>query len=215
LRPARGVPRPAGHVPADHQSPYRNHNWDNALWKLGCGCNSRRPTTMRTIPQTDRYLCDRVLTGSAIAAVRCADCAKSPCPRATGSEAELGTKWEQDWQYQPNAATIYVRWGNIITASQSKPLSITATCFQYHKYGRRTGLKIQRVCHAHLPATRPRDTVCKTVWSLTPDGKRCGPSSWQISRGRDSGSDNWQTHRTCYGVGQPLVSPPIWQTPRA
>ena len=43
--------------------------------------------------------------------------------------ADLGTKWEQDWQYQPNAATMYVRLGSIVTALQSKPLSITATCF--------------------------------------------------------------------------------------
>jgi hypothetical protein len=38
---------------------------------------------------------------------------------------------------------MYVRQGSIVTALQSKPLSITATCFQYHEYGRRTGLKIQ------------------------------------------------------------------------
>ena len=61
-------------------------------------------------------------------------------------QADLGTKWEQDWQYQPNAATMYVRQGSIVTALQSKPLSITATCFQYHEYGRRTGLKIRFVC---------------------------------------------------------------------
>ena len=41
----------------------------------------------------------------------------------------LGTKWEQHWQYQPNAATMYVRQGSIVTALQSKPLSTTATCF--------------------------------------------------------------------------------------
>jgi hypothetical protein len=61
----------------------------------------------------------------------------------TASRAELGTKWEQDRQYQPNAGTIFVRQGSIVTALQSKPLSITATCFQYHEYGRRTGLKIR------------------------------------------------------------------------
>ena len=38
---------------------------------------------------------------------------------------------------------MYVRQGSIVTALQSKPLSITATCFQYHEYGRRTGLKIR------------------------------------------------------------------------
>jgi hypothetical protein len=55
----------------------------------------------------------------------------------------LGTKWEQDWQYQPNAATMYVCEGSIVTALRSMPLSITATCFQYHEYGRRAGLKIR------------------------------------------------------------------------
>ena len=38
---------------------------------------------------------------------------------------------------------MHVRQGSIVTALQSKPLSITATCFQYHEYGRRTGLKIR------------------------------------------------------------------------
>ena len=38
---------------------------------------------------------------------------------------------------------MYVRLGSIVTALQSKPLRITASCFQYHKYGRRTGLKIR------------------------------------------------------------------------
>ena len=32
---------------------------------------------------------------------------------------------------------------SIVTALQSNPLSITATCFQYHEYGRRPGLKIR------------------------------------------------------------------------
>jgi hypothetical protein len=66
-----------------------------------------------------------------------------PCPNATASKAELGTKWEQDWQYQPNAPTKYVRQGSFVTASQSKPSGITATCFQYHGDGRRAGLKIR------------------------------------------------------------------------
>ena len=38
---------------------------------------------------------------------------------------------------------MHVRQGSIVTALQSKSLSITATCFQYHEYGRRTGLKIR------------------------------------------------------------------------
>jgi hypothetical protein len=98
---------------------------------------------MPTIPQTHRYPRDRVLTGFAITSARCTDRAQSRCPDATASDADLGTKWEQDWQYQPNAASMYVRQGRIVTALQSKPLSITATCFQYHEYGRRTGLKIR------------------------------------------------------------------------
>ena len=155
---------------------------------------------MRTIPQTDRYLCDRVLTGSATAAVRFADCARSPCPNATGSKADLGTKWEQDWQYQPNAATMYVRQGSIVTALQSKPLSITATCFQYHEYGRRTGLKIRSsqegvvVQHEHghgggRPARRrragpgrpgDRDTNWRLSVQVFGDGRGgCGPSDQQ------------------------------------
>ena len=69
----------------------------------------------------------------------------------TASRVELGTKWEQDWQYQPNAATMYVRQGIIVTALQSKPLSITATCFQYHEYGRSTGLKIRFLCQQFDP----------------------------------------------------------------
>jgi len=68
-----------------------------------------------------------------------------PWPNTTTSGAELGTKWEQDWQHQPNAATMYVCHGGIVTASQSKPLSITATCVQYHEYGRRAGLIIRRL----------------------------------------------------------------------
>ena len=66
-----------------------------------------------------------------------------PCPNATASEADLGTKWEQDWQYQPNAASMYVLQGSILTVLQSKSLSITTTCFQYHEYGRGPGLKIR------------------------------------------------------------------------
>jgi hypothetical protein len=41
LRPARGVHRPPGHVPAGHQAPCRNHIWGNYLWKQGRGCYSR------------------------------------------------------------------------------------------------------------------------------------------------------------------------------
>ena len=33
--------------------------------------------------------------------------------------------------------------GGIVTALKPKPSRVTATCFQYHVYGRRTGLKIR------------------------------------------------------------------------
>ena len=104
------------------------------------------------------------------------------CPDATASGADLGTNWEQDWQYHLNAATMYVRQGSIVTALQSKLLSITATCFQYHVYGRRTGLKIQRVCQAQRPAVTRRETIWKTSRSLASDAKSPSASSWQISQ---------------------------------
>ncbi len=153
LRPSRGVPHTPGQFPDGIQSRCRNHIEGRLLRNQGLGCNSRCPTPMSTIPQTHRYPRDRVLTGSANASVRCTDRAQSPCPDATASDADLGTKWEQDRQSQPNAAAIYVRQGSIVTALKPNPLSITATCFQYHLYGRSPGLKIRCVCH---PPTCPR-----------------------------------------------------------
>jgi PhnB protein len=58
----------------------------------------------------------------------------------------LATIWQQDWQYQPNAAVMYVGKGGIVTALKRLALSVAPTCFQYHEYGRRTGLKIRFVC---------------------------------------------------------------------
>jgi hypothetical protein len=55
----------------------------------------------------------------------------------------LGTKWEQYWRYQPNATTISEEQDSIVTGLNTKTLSIAATCFQYHEYGRRPGLKIR------------------------------------------------------------------------
>jgi hypothetical protein len=90
------------------------------------------------------------------------------CPDATASGADLGTNWEQDWQYHLNAATMYVRQGSIVTALQSKLLSITATCFQYHVYGRRTGLKIrsskQRAERRRRPAREPIHDHTPSPW---------------------------------------------------
>jgi hypothetical protein len=59
----------------------------------------------------------------------------------------LGTKWEQYWRYQPNATTISEGQASIVTGVKPKTFSIAATCFQYHEYGRRAGLKIRCVCH--------------------------------------------------------------------
>jgi hypothetical protein len=55
----------------------------------------------------------------------------------------LATKWQQDWQCQPDATTTYVRQGSILAAVKPRTLDITPTCFQYHGYGRRPGLKIR------------------------------------------------------------------------
>ncbi len=59
------------------------------------------------------------------------------------TEAELATNWQQNWQYQPNAATMHVAHGGIVTLLKPMALSVAPTCFQYHEYGRRTGLKIR------------------------------------------------------------------------
>jgi hypothetical protein len=55
----------------------------------------------------------------------------------------LGTNWEQDRPHQTNATTISEEKASVVTGLKPKPLSIAATCFQYHYYGRRTGLKIR------------------------------------------------------------------------
>ena len=57
--------------------------------------------------------------------------------------SHLATIWQQDWQYQPNAAVMYVCKGGIVTALKRLALSVAPTCFQYHGIGRRTGLKIR------------------------------------------------------------------------
>jgi hypothetical protein len=46
-----------------------------------------------------------------------------------------------DWQDQPDATTISMRQGRIINGLRTRPLNITATCFQYRGPGRRTGLR--------------------------------------------------------------------------
>ena len=50
---------------------------------------------------------------------------------------------QQYWQRQPHAATRRKHQGGDVRALDSQTLSTTATCFQYHEYGRRTGLKIR------------------------------------------------------------------------
>jgi hypothetical protein len=160
------------------------------LRKPGFGCNSRCPTPMPTIPQTHRYPRDRVLTGFAITSARCTDCAQSRCPDATASDADLGTKWEQDWQYQPNAASMYVRQGRIVTDLQSMPLSITATCFQSHEYGRRTGLKI-RSSQEGVGSSPTFGTDCKMLDSVALRLKRAvGPTSIEATHFPSYGTRN-------------------------
>ncbi len=66
-----------------------------------------------------------------------------PDRRGYRHAVNLGTKWEQYWRYQPNATTISEEQVSIVTGLKTKTLSIAATCFQYHEYGRRTGLKIR------------------------------------------------------------------------
>jgi hypothetical protein len=58
-------------------------------------------------------------------------------------EVNLGTKWEQYWRYQPNATVMLEKQVSVVTGLNPKPLSIAATCFQYHTDGRRAGLKIR------------------------------------------------------------------------
>ena len=55
---------------------------------------------------------------------------------------ELGTNWEQHRQHQHHTATMRKHQGGAVLALDSQTLSTTATCFQYHDYGRRAGLKI-------------------------------------------------------------------------
>ncbi len=65
------------------------------------------------------------------------------CSGRTARVHLLRTKWEEDRRHQPNAAIMYMRECSTITASKSKRLSITTTCFQHQVYGRRTGLRIR------------------------------------------------------------------------
>ncbi len=56
---------------------------------------------------------------------------------------QLGTNCEQHWQRQPHAATMRKHQGGDVRALDLQTSSTTATCFQCHDYGRRTGLKIR------------------------------------------------------------------------
>jgi len=65
--------------------------------------------------------CSSVTTSVEEAKRPLAPSTRKPVVQRSAREAELGTKWEQDWQYQPNAAAMYVRQGSIVIALQSKP----------------------------------------------------------------------------------------------
>jgi hypothetical protein len=77
----------------------------------------------------------------------------------------LGTKWEQDWQHQPNAATVSEDQGSIVTGLKLETLSIAATCFQYHVCGRRAGLKI-RSSQEGVGSSLTFGTDCKMLNSV-------------------------------------------------
>ncbi len=58
-------------------------------------------------------------------------------------QSDLATNWQQDWQYQPDAAKMRKHRGGVVLALDSQTLSTSATCFECHGNGRRTGLKIR------------------------------------------------------------------------
>ena len=66
--------------------------------------------------------------------------------------------------------------GGDVRALDSQTLSATATCFQYHEYGRRTGLKIRSsqegVGSSPTFGTKRKMRIC---WSLTPPRAAVSP----------------------------------------
>jgi hypothetical protein len=112
----------------------------------------------------------------------------------------LATIWQQDWQHQPNAASMYVVHGGIVTGLNPTALSVATTCFQYHGYGRRTGLKIRcDLLNESVMAFdgEPRHSFSRTrdTWRFLDRDRRHGTSSYLFnsdctSRGQSDRSAN-------------------------
>ena len=88
---------------------------------------------------------DRVCTLDPLPATSRVSRSPTTKPVRASIRTALATIWQQDWQYQPNAATMYVVHAGIVTGSKSTALSVATTCFQRHADGRSTGLKIRGV----------------------------------------------------------------------
>ena len=96
---------------------FRNAIWNNDLRQMGRGCNSRRlhpdlgdssdaSISLRPRAFGLRHRCGP-LTRTEL----------SPSPRTRRQpQADLGTNWEQDWRYQPNATTMSLGQCGIVTA---------------------------------------------------------------------------------------------------
>jgi hypothetical protein len=89
----------------------------------------------------------------------------------------LGTKWEQDWQYQPNAATTSEEQASVLTDLKSRTLGITETFFQYHVYGRSPGLKIRLFCHELDSAASSERKSSYSVNGARPHPRKSGQGS--------------------------------------
>ncbi len=108
----------------------------------------------------------------------------------------LGTNWEQYWRCQPNATTISEEQVSIVTGLQRKTLSIAATYFQYHEYGRRAGLKIRFVCHQ---VDRPPGRAASRARGI-PEGHRGGSRHGIASPRQSAAADPAQ-------AGEDLLKP--------
>ncbi len=120
---------------------------------------------------------------------------------------ELGTNWEQYWQRQPHAATMRKHQGGVVRALDAQTLSITATCFQYHEYGRRPGLKIRSSQEAGFSnATRRR---CPSTFERRPC-PRSEPTSYRPSRQAVSMREYSISVGSCISLIEPQLQFAAW-----
>ncbi len=108
----------------------------------------------------------------------------------------MGTNWEQYWQRQPHAATMQKHQGGDVRALDSQTLSTTATCSQYHGYGRSPGLKIRFVCHQ---VDRPPGRAASRARGI-PEGHRGGSRHGIASPRQSAAADPAQ-------AGEDLLKP--------